>query len=88
MGWADEWVWRARGVLRVSALGKIVTRSEATGWGRADPSHRGNLDLPPVLPFLGRTQLQILSFLTSAILMSAHFFTSWAVNERVLLRDE
>ncbi|ORX38239.1 major facilitator superfamily domain-containing protein [Kockovaella imperatae] len=48
----------------------------------------GNLDLPPVLPFLGKTQLQILSFITSAILMTAHFFTSWAVTERVLLRDD
>lgn len=51
-------------------------------------TNRGNLDLPPYLPFLGKTQLQILSFLTSSILMITHTFTSWAVTERVLLRDE
>jgi solute carrier family 45 protein 1/2/4 len=49
---------------------------------------RGALDLPPVLPFLGKSQLQILSFITSAILIVAHTFTSWGVTERVLLRDE
>jgi hypothetical protein len=49
---------------------------------------RGNLDLPPVLPWLGKTQLQILGFLTSCLLMGTHGFTSWAVTERVLLRDE
>ena len=49
---------------------------------------RGNLDLPPLLPFLGKTQIQILSFVTSGILMTCHFLTSWAVTERVLLRDE
>ena len=48
----------------------------------------GNLDLPPVFPWLGKSQLQILSFITSAILLVAHAFTSWAVTERVLLRDE
>lgn len=49
---------------------------------------RGNLDLPPVFPWLGKNQLQILSFITSVILLVAHAFTSWAVTERVLLRDE
>ena len=58
------------------------------GWGGRAANPRGNLDLPPALPFLGKTQLQILSFITSAILMVAHGFTSWAVTERVLLRDE
>ena len=52
----------------------------------ADPS--GNLDLLPVFPWLGNTQLQILSFITASILLITHGFTSWAVTERVLLRDE
>ena len=50
--------------------------------------HSGNLDLPPYFPFLGKSQLQILSFITSAILLLCHIFTSWAVTERILLRDE
>jgi hypothetical protein len=53
---------------------------------RAD--RRGNLDLVPYLGFLGKTQIQILSFITSAVLLLSHTFTSWAVKERVLLRDE
>ncbi|KAK4689643.1 solute carrier family 45, member 1/2/4, partial [Tremellales sp. Uapishka_1] len=48
----------------------------------------GSLDLPPILGFLGKTQLQILSFLTSAILVITHTFVSWGVTERVLLRDD
>ncbi|KAK8854544.1 hypothetical protein IAR55_003283 [Kwoniella newhampshirensis] len=58
------------------------------GFGSVAGFFVGNLDLPPVLGFLGNTQLQILSFLTSAILMITHTFTSWAVSERVLLRDD
>ncbi|WWD02106.1 hypothetical protein V865_000144 [Kwoniella europaea PYCC6329] len=58
------------------------------GFGSVFGFFVGNLDLPPVLPFLGKTQLQILSFMTSAILMISHTFTSWAVSERVLLRDD
>ncbi|XAO26016.1 hypothetical protein I312_104849 [Cryptococcus bacillisporus CA1280] len=58
------------------------------GFGSVAGFFVGNLDLAPVLPFLGKTQLQILSFLTSAVLMVTHSFTSWAVSERVLLRDD
>ncbi|WRT68682.1 uncharacterized protein IL334_005661 [Kwoniella shivajii] len=58
------------------------------GFGSVAGFFVGNLDLPPVLPFLGKSQLQILSFMTSAILMISHTFTSWAVSERVLLRDD
>lgn len=50
--------------------------------------YRGNLDLTPVFPFLGKTQIQILSFLTSLLVAITHGFTAWAVTERVLLRDE
>lgn len=67
-------------------------RRDGARWEHAaadrDADSSGNLDLPPMLPWLGKTQLQILSFVTSAILMVAHGFTSWAVTERVLLRDE
>ncbi|OCF35755.1 solute carrier family 45, member 1/2/4 [Kwoniella heveanensis BCC8398] len=58
------------------------------GFGSVAGFFVGNLDLPPVFPFLGKTQLQILSFMTSAILIVTHTFTSWAVSERVLLRDD
>ncbi|OXG19816.1 solute carrier family 45, member 1/2/4 [Cryptococcus neoformans Ze90-1] len=58
------------------------------GFGSVAGFFVGNLDLAPVLPFLGKTQLQILSFLTSTVLMVTHSFTSWAVSERVLLRDD
>ncbi|WVQ72695.1 hypothetical protein IAR50_002255 [Cryptococcus sp. DSM 104548] len=58
------------------------------GFGSVAGFWVGTLDLTPTLPWLGKTQLQILSFITSVILMVSHTFTSWAVSERVLLRDE
>ncbi|KAL7422583.1 hypothetical protein Q5752_003231 [Cryptotrichosporon argae] len=58
------------------------------GFGSVAGFFVGNVDLTPYLPFLGRSQLQILSFLTSAVLAVAHALTSWAVTERVLLRDD
>lgn len=48
----------------------------------------GNVDLTGVFNWIGKTQLQILSFLTSFLLIIAHTSTSWAVTERVLLRDK
>jgi solute carrier family 45 protein 1/2/4 len=48
----------------------------------------GSVDLTKVLGWLGKTQLQILSLLTCLVLVLAHTSTSWAVTERVLLRDE
>ncbi|TXT15735.1 hypothetical protein VHUM_00238 [Vanrija humicola] len=48
----------------------------------------GNIKLPSIMPLLGNTQLQILSTLTSVVLLMCHVSTSWAVTERVLLRDD
>ncbi|ODN77750.1 hypothetical protein L202_04886, partial [Cryptococcus amylolentus CBS 6039] len=58
------------------------------GFGSVAGFWVGTLDLTGTLPWLGKTQLQILSFITSVILMVTHTFTSWAVSERVLLRDD
>lgn len=41
-----------------------------------------------IFPFLGKTQLQVLSFLTSVILMATHGLTAYSVKERVLFRDK
>lgn len=92
MGWEDGWIWECCGVFCVSGIHApskdgVFCGDMAVDLTLADKCS-GNLDLPPYLPFLGKTQLQILSFLTSVILMVAHIFTSWAVTERVLLRDE
>ncbi|KAG8871456.1 hypothetical protein FRB98_000773, partial [Tulasnella sp. 332] len=47
----------------------------------------GNVDLTKSLPWLGKTQLQVLSVLTSLSLMGAHGITSAGVTEKVLLKD-
>ncbi|THV02069.1 hypothetical protein K435DRAFT_963326 [Dendrothele bispora CBS 962.96] len=47
----------------------------------------GYLDLPPLLPFLGSTELQIISILVSIILVGAQVITGLMVNERVLLKN-
>lgn len=90
MGREDVWVRECSGILCVSLRIHLCCRGMITAYyqGIFLIMSSGNLDLAPVLPFLGKTQLQILSFLTSAVLMVTHSFTSWAVSERVLLRDE
>lgn len=45
----------------------------------------GNWDLPVLMPWFGRTQLQVLCVLTSLGLLAAHALTCLAVKERVLL---
>lgn len=49
---------------------------------------RGNINLLALFPILGKTQLQVLSFLTSVTLMATHGLTAYSVKERVLLRDK
>lgn len=48
---------------------------------------RGNVDLTKSLAWLGKTQLQVLSVLTSLSLIGAHGITSAGVTEKVLLKE-
>ena len=41
-----------------------------------------------ILPLLGKTELQILSVLASALLVGSHATTAYLVKERVLLSSE
>jgi len=45
----------------------------------------GNWDLPVLMPWFGRTQLQVLCVVTSLGLLAAHALTCFAVKERVLV---
>ncbi|KAI0267318.1 major facilitator superfamily domain-containing protein [Gloeopeniophorella convolvens] len=45
----------------------------------------GGINMPSLLPFLGSTELEVLSVVGSAILIGAHLTTITAVKERVLL---
>lgn len=47
----------------------------------------GNVDLPRILPFLGRTQLQVLSVVVSVLFLVGHLVMAVFVKERVLLND-
>ncbi|KAG8908297.1 hypothetical protein FRB99_007831 [Tulasnella sp. 403] len=47
----------------------------------------GNVDLPKTLPFLGKTQLQVLSVVTSIFLMATQGLTAASVSEKVLVKD-
>lgn len=47
----------------------------------------GNVDLPAYLPFLGDTQLKLISLFTTTALLGTHAITAWAANERRLLFD-
>ncbi|PPQ68885.1 hypothetical protein CVT25_009008 [Psilocybe cyanescens] len=47
----------------------------------------GNIDLPRLLPFLGKSQLQVLSVLVSLFFLGAHVFMAILVKEKVLLKS-
>ncbi|PPQ98305.1 hypothetical protein CVT26_013500 [Gymnopilus dilepis] len=47
----------------------------------------GNIDLPDMLPFLGKTQLEVLAVIVSFLLLAVHLLMAWAVKERVLLKS-
>lgn len=50
------------------------------------PWFRGNINLPKILPFLGRSQLQVLSVVVSFLLLAGHLLMATLVKERVLLK--
>jgi len=47
----------------------------------------GNIDLPRALPWLGRTQLEVVSVVACVVLIGTHAGTSFGVEERVLLKS-
>ncbi|KAG8742420.1 hypothetical protein FRC10_001554 [Ceratobasidium sp. 414] len=47
----------------------------------------GGVNLPQVIPWLGRTQLEVLSIVSSALLLGLHGVTAGAVEEKVLVTD-
>ncbi|KAF7308489.1 hypothetical protein HMN09_00697900 [Mycena chlorophos] len=46
----------------------------------------GNLNLPTILPFLGSTELQVLSVIVVVLLLGGHLTTATLVREKVLIR--
>ncbi|KIL68411.1 hypothetical protein M378DRAFT_120453 [Amanita muscaria Koide BX008] len=48
----------------------------------------GNINLRNILPFLGKTQLEVLSVIVSVLLLSGHVLMSFLIKERVLLKDD
>ncbi|KAG8957705.1 hypothetical protein FRC03_009893 [Tulasnella sp. 419] len=47
----------------------------------------GNIDLPKTFPYLGKTELEVLSVITSICLIVTHAITSTSVTEKVLVRS-
>ncbi|KAG8942104.1 hypothetical protein FRC04_003859 [Tulasnella sp. 424] len=47
----------------------------------------GNIDLPKAIPWMGKTQLQVLSVVTSIFLMVTQGITSASVTEKVLVKE-
>ena len=43
--------------------------------------------MPKIFPFLGKTQLQVLSVIVSLLLFGGHVFTAVCIKERVLLKS-
>jgi hypothetical protein len=84
VGWTDVWNGFFGRILGVSLRQKGFS-SRGTD---DNLSFSGNINLLNIFPFLGKTQLQVLSFLTSVILMATHGLTAYSVKERVLFRDK
>jgi len=49
---------------------------------------RGNIDLPRIFPFLGKSQLQVLSVVVSILLLGGHIVMASLVKEKVLLKSD
>ncbi|KAF9515837.1 hypothetical protein BS47DRAFT_1444339, partial [Hydnum rufescens UP504] len=47
----------------------------------------GNIPLPTIFPYFGRTQLEVLSVLSGIILLLTHGITCWAVKEKHSVRN-
>jgi hypothetical protein len=48
----------------------------------------GNIDLTRVFPFLGGTQLEVLSVVVSLMLLLGHVMMAGLVKERILLKSD
>ncbi|KAF8627150.1 hypothetical protein AX17_006367 [Amanita inopinata Kibby_2008] len=48
----------------------------------------GNINLPDILPFLGKSQLEVLSVVVSLLLFAGHITMAMLVKEKILLKDD
>lgn len=85
----NAWAGRMFGLGSVAGFFVCVSHHLHLPFGHATYifDDRGNIDLTKILPFLGKTQLQVLCVLTGASLIGAHGMTSVSVTEKVLVSD-
>jgi len=81
MGGSYVGIWQCGWLLRVGVAGATCSTGSNVDF------NSGNVDLPRILPFLGRTQLQVLSVVVSFLLLAGHLVMAVFVKERVLLKD-
>jgi len=81
MGGSYVGIWQCGWLLRVGVAGATCTTGSNVDF------NSGNVDLPRILPFLGRTQLQVLSVVVSFLLLAGHLVMAVFVKERVLSKD-
>lgn len=70
----------------------LVFLCESDGWSLCSPkltqlAFSGNINLPRLLPFLGKSQLQVLSIVVSGLLLAGHCVMAIFVKEKVLLKS-
>lgn len=54
----------------------------------SNPYDSGNVDMTHILPFLGDTELEVLSVCGSFLLIAAHAITVFCVKERVVVASK
>ena len=72
--------WQRVRVFLVSATSKVYSRSLSVL-----SQDSGGIDMPSLFPFLGNTELEVLSVVGSILLIGTHLTTITAVKERILL---
>lgn len=85
----NAWAGRMFGL--GSVAGFFVSVALSSGFTISSSSNlfrfSGNIDLPKSLPFLGDSQLKVLSILTGIFLMATQGLTAFSVTEKVLVSE-
>lgn len=82
----NAWAARMLGVGSVIGFFVCVFRTSFSAQ-RLTKVNRGNIELPTLLPFLGKSQLEVLSVIVSLLLFAGHAVMVVLVKERILLKD-
>lgn len=80
----NAWAARMLGVGSVVGFFMLALLSYHISYAHVLLIYSGNINLPRILPFLGKTQLEVLSVVVSLLLLFGHMTMATLVKERIL----